>query len=265
MLHIDVLRDELRNVECAGRRCMQHVQGELVPLDDVRWAQTKLPTRHGGCGLNDAITIWPAAQLSSFAAIARLLSEQREVIPAHARMLDVVQHLPHANSEKRPADFLRQSPLVWGQPAVLDKAVDVSVADARRGECVQKGSHKQALVAADLAEERKMKEHFEAVEKFGFGVVQFEKVPAVLESTGAFGNRLLALWEEAKAIHKALPHEERMNYVRKDKPRTWSAFTFAQMYPQRLSFHVNLWTARARLRGWRNAVAIGYSAFGGEA
>ena len=160
----------------------------------------------------------------------------------------------YANSEMRPADFLLP-PL----SSHLDRAIDVTFADPRDKVNVERGSFRQPLLAADQAEVDKVRAHEKAVDEHGFGVLHFDKVPAAFEVTGAFGKEVLKLWKEAKSLHKGLFGGQ--NYIKLQMPRTWTAFTFSQMYPQLLSFTINLWTARQKIRGHRRAVLAGYSSF----
>ena len=43
------------------------------------------------------------------------------------------------------------------------------------------------------------------------------------------------------------------NYVVQEVEHTWSAFTFQQMVPQKLSFDVHYWSARASIRAIRRS------------
>ena len=84
----------------------------------------------------------------------------------------------------------------------------------------------------------------------GPGVIDVEKVPLTMESSGAWGAGLKAFWKELKAKHKALKRE---NYIRLGIPYTWSAFTFTQYWPQRLSFAVAKHTAQMVIEGLNRA------------
>ena len=71
----------------------------------------------------------------------------------------------------------------------------------------------------------------------------FEFIPFAFESSGAFSRIGCDLWKELSGSF----HGD--NYIRQEKPFTWSAFTFQQMIPQKLSFAVHFWSARAAMRG----------------
>ena len=78
------------------------------------------------------------------------------------------------------------------------------------------------------------------------GIISYEKVPAAFESSGAWGKSMLALWVNIKAAAKKAKLE---NYVLAEKEHTWSAFTFQQMVPMKISFAIAKCTARCVLRG----------------
>ena len=106
------------------------------------------------------------------------------------------------------------------------------------------------MVATELADKQKL-DSFEAHRgEHGPGVVSVDKVPLSIESSGAFGSNLRALWKELKRRHK---QEEKENYIRLGKPYTWSAFTFAQYWPQRISFLINKATARIVMDGLKRS------------
>jgi hypothetical protein len=105
---------------------------------------------------------------------------------------------------------------------------------------------KVPLAAAALKERKKMLDHQRKVAEHGPGIISYEKVPAAFESSGAWGKSMLSLWVNMKAAAKQCKLE---NYVLAEKEHTWSAFTFQQMVPQKISFAIAKWTARAVLRG----------------
>ena len=77
-------------------------------------------------------------------------------------------------------------------------------------------------------------------------VVSVDKVPLSVESSGAWSKEFRALWKELKSLHRSNNNE---SYIRQGKPHTWSAFTFAQYWPQRISFMINRTTARMVMDG----------------
>ena len=84
----------------------------------------------------------------------------------------------------------------------------------------------------------------------GHGIINFDKVPFVIESSGAWGKSARELWHMLKQKAKAIKLQ---NYVRANKPRTWTAFTFSSFYSQAISFAVAKHTAQAVIRGLQSA------------
>ena len=98
--------------------------------------------------------------------------------------------------------------------------------------------------------DRKLEEFDELKRTIGPGVITTEKVPLTMESSGAWSAELKLYWGELKSKHKAL---KRDNYIRLGAPYTWSAFTFSQYWPQRLSFAIAKHTAEMVIEGLRRA------------
>ena len=73
-------------------------------------------------------------------------------------------------------------------------------------------------------------------------VVDFQKFGIAFESSGAFRRQALSLWSELKydAAEIGLG-----NYIVSGKPHTWSAFTFEQMLPQKVSWKIHYKNARS--------------------
>ena len=151
----------------------------------------------------------------------------------------------YAGSDARPADVLISPDP--GQDGSVDRAIDVTVADPRgTTPLFQYNSDKQALAAAALAESGKLLQHTARVRDMGLGVMNFEVLPFALESSGALGKHATLLWKSLKKQFKKLGV---CNYILHDMPRTWSAFTPFQWFPQRLSFTVAKLTARMVIAG----------------
>jgi hypothetical protein len=148
----------------------------------------------------------------------------------------------YADSKGRPADVLFP-PL---KPGGRHRAVDVVVCDPRSVSSMLVNPDKVPLAAAGMKERKKLLDHQKKMATHGPGIVTFEKVPAAFESSGAWGKSMLEVWVGLKAAAKKAKLQ---NYVLSHREHTWSAFTFSQMIPQRISFNVAKWTARAVLRG----------------
>ena len=126
------------------------------------------------------------------------------------------------------------------------RAMDVVVCDPRSVSSMEVNPDKVPLAAAGQKERKKVLDHQKKIAQYGLGIISFEKVPAAFESSGAWGKSMLALWVDTKAAAKVAKLE---NYVLAEKEHTWSAFTFHQMVPQKISFAIAKWTARGVLRG----------------
>jgi hypothetical protein len=150
----------------------------------------------------------------------------------------------YADSQGRPADILLPPADDTGRN--VDRAVDVAITDCQTDKALELYSDVVSLAAATAKETKKRSDHRAMMAKHGVGLLQFDKVPFVLETSGAFGKEALKLW----ACLKAKAHQLKLeNYVMAEKQHTWSAFTFQQMYPQRISFAVAKFTARAVIQG----------------
>ena len=73
-----------------------------------------------------------------------------------------------------------------------------------------------------------------------------EKIPLSFESSGAFGDNMKILWAELKARHSKIQKED---YIRAGLPYTFTAFTFSQYWPQKISFAISKFTARMVMDG----------------
>ena len=88
-------------------------------------------------------------------------------------------------------------------------------------------------------------------------MVPVEKIPLSIESTGSWGPQLKALWSEFKGIHNFL---DKKNYIRAGKPYTFTAFTYHQFWPQKISFEIAKLTARMVIEGLAKARSLNSSA-----
>jgi hypothetical protein len=84
----------------------------------------------------------------------------------------------------------------------------------------------------------------------GPGGIPLEKVSLSIESSGAWGPEFKKLWCELKAAQKELKLE---NYIRMGLPSTWTAFTYSQWWPQKVSFAIARMTAQMVIAGLRKA------------
>jgi hypothetical protein len=150
----------------------------------------------------------------------------------------------YADSQGRPADILLPPADDTGRN--VDRAVDVAITDCQTDKALEVYADVVSLAAATAKETKKRSAHRAMMAQHGVGLLQFDKVPFVCETSGAFGKEALKLWAWLKAKARELRLE---NYVMAEKQHTWSAFTFQQMYPQRISFAIAKLTARAVIQG----------------
>ena len=104
-------------------------------------------------------------------------------------------------------------------------------------------SDKVPLAATVDKELEKDRRHRANLNKYGYGYMPFEFAPFAFESSGALSKAGIKFFKEICAEY------EGENYIREGKEYTWSAFTLQQMLPQKLSFAVHYWTAKAAMRG----------------
>ena len=146
----------------------------------------------------------------------------------------------YQGSNSRPADLL--VPPV--KPGECDRALDFVVVNPRSDSALEACSDKGALIASSLAEKKKLKDHEDMLEKYGISsaVVNFQKLGIAFESSGAFGRQALSLWAQLKYIATEIGLD---NYIVSGVPHTWSAFTFEQMIPQKISWIIQVKNAEA--------------------
>ena len=113
--------------------------------------------------------------------------------------------------------------------------------------CLAAGlASKLPLVAALLAEQAKIKDHEEQLADFGFATHEFDKLPFIIETFGAWSVKAVALWKRIKSSHKAVVVDgsaTATTFLNTKQSHTWSAFTLRSWYPQRISFSVRKWMA----------------------
>ena len=142
----------------------------------------------------------------------------------------------YQGSNSRPADILMPP----AKPGECDRALDFIVVNPRSDHALESCSDKGALIASSLAEKSKLEDHERMVSKYGISsaVVDFQKFGIAFESSGAFGRQALSLWCELKYAAAEVGLD---NYIVSGKPHTksWSAFTFEQMLPQKVSWKIH--------------------------
>ena len=111
-------------------------------------------------------------------------------------------------------------------------------------------------MAALVADQAKMTDHETQLRKHGFASFEFDKLPFVIETSGAWSVKAVKLWKRIKSSHKAAVADgfASSTFLNTEQPHTWSAFTLGSWYPQRISFSVRKWMARAVHAGINSAV-----------
>ena len=101
-----------------------------------------------------------------------------------------------------------------------------------------------------------MTDHETQLRKHGFASFEFDKLPFVIETSGAWSVKAVKLLKRIKSSHKAAVADgfADSTFLNTDQPHTWSAFTLGSWYPQRISFAARKWMARAVHAGINSAV-----------
>jgi hypothetical protein len=146
----------------------------------------------------------------------------------------------YSGTNARPADLF--------VPDVTNVALDFVITNPRSASALSRNPDKCSLVAANMAESKKEKEHEAMVEKYGLGFLDFNKCGVAFESSGAFGKTAKKVWSRLKFLADEADLD---NYVIAEKPYTWTAFTFEQMFPQRVSWAIMVHNAEQILCGAR--------------
>ena len=107
-----------------------------------------------------------------------------------------------------------------------------------------------------MADQAKMKDHKTQLKKHDFASFELDKLPFVIETSGAWSVKPVKFWKRIKFSHKAAVADgfASSTFLNTDRPHTWSAFTLGSWYPQRISFAVRKWMARSVHAGNNSAV-----------
>ena len=145
---------------------------------------------------------------------------------------------------KRPADLL-----IHDISADFDRtAVDFSIAEVESNTALAAGWAELPLVAALMAEQAKIKDHDheEQLADHGFATYEFDKLPFIIETSGAWSVKAVA---RIKSSHKAAVADgfatATFLNTKQAHTYTWSAFTLGSWFPQRISFRIRKWMASA--------------------
>jgi hypothetical protein len=101
---------------------------------------------------------------------------------------------------KRPADLL-----IHGISTDFDRtAMDFSITEVESNAALAVGSAELPLVAALMAEQAKIKDldHEKQLVDHGFATYEFDKLPFIIETSGAWSVKAVALWKRIKSSHR---------------------------------------------------------------
>ena len=78
-------------------------------------------------------------------------------------------------------------------------AVDFTITEVESDSALAAGSAKLPLVAALMADQAKMTDHETQLKKHGFASFEFDKLPFVIETSGAWSVKAVKLWKRIKS------------------------------------------------------------------
>jgi hypothetical protein len=109
-----------------------------------------------------------------------------------------------------------------------------------------------------MAEQAKIKDHEKQLVGHGFATYEFDKLPFIIETSGAGSVKAVALWKRIKSSYKAAVHVAdgfaTATFLNTKQAHTWSAFTLGSWFPQRISFTIRKWMASAVHAGINSAI-----------
>ena len=153
---------------------------------------------------------------------------------------------------KRPAGLL-----IYGISADFDRtAIDFSITEVESNTALAAGSTELPLVAALMAEQAKIKDHEKQLADHGFATYEFDKLPFIIETSGAWSVKIVALWKRIKSSHKAAVADglAYATFLNTKQAHTWSAVTLGSWFPQRVSFSIRKWMASVVHAGINSAM-----------
>ena len=81
--------------------------------------------------------------------------------------------------------------------------MDFSITEVESNSALAVGSAELPLVAALMAEQAKIKDREKQLGDHGFATFEFDNLPFIIESSGAWSVKAVALWKRIKTSHKA--------------------------------------------------------------
>ena len=98
------------------------------------------------------------------------------------------------------------------------------------------GSAELPLVAPLMAEQAKNKAHEKQLVDHGYATYEFDKLPFIIETAGAWSVNAVALWKRIQSTHKAALADgfATATFLNTKQAHIWSAFTLGSWFPQRI-------------------------------
>ena len=150
--------------------------------------------------------------------------------------IEVGGRYSHINSqgESRPADIL---PSATAMGCDKEQALDVAFTDPTAASAIRQGSDTIPLKAAQLRHERKLYDFRQMMTEAARAGAPIEKVPLVMETTGAFSKEMQVWWRGMVKLEQ----EQRadgapMSLRDQGLEHTWSANDWSAFQLQKLSF-----------------------------
>jgi len=139
-----------------------------------------------------------------------------------------------SHGDKRPADILPSSAALGTDK---EQALDVAVTDPTCASAISQGSDKIPLKAAKIRHDKKLSDFRPMMREAAEAGAPIQKLPLVLEATGAFGKEMRQWWTgmvklEGEQRGVGLPRSLREQGME----NTWSANDWSSFHLQKLSF-----------------------------
>ena len=95
------------------------------------------------------------------------------------------------------------------------------------------GSAELPLVAALMAEQTKIKDHEKRLVDHVIATYEFDRLPFIIETSGAWSVQAVALWKRIKSSHKAAVADgfATATFLNTEQAHTWSVFTLGSWIP----------------------------------
>ena len=155
-------------------------------------------------------------------------------IPAETEVSGRYTHI-NSHGEVRPADVL---PSQSATGADMEQALDVAITDPTMKTALDVKSDRFPLSAAKDREGKKISEFRPMMREAAEAGAPIEKIPLVMETTGAFGIRMQKWWKEMKKLEAEFRSGRPLSLQDQGLEHTWSANVWSTFQRQKLSMGV---------------------------